>query len=450
MPSQPAGPSSRRPALGSGERHGGLSASGWHQGVALTAVAILALTACAPEDSAEFEEGEPTAAPESTEEQGSEQSTTPEEEVTEDEDDVLVAEIDDPVEITECVEAEESDDATVTWLDDVIIPEQQHAGVDDVSMEIGGETLVIPGAPEMVIPERVGQAGCIIEYDAPGACLPAVEISSAYIPGFTLPQRSIPEFELPDGTVLPEETQEEIQVSPVEQSGTREEQACQPEESELEDGDFVPMAHRSIAVRSITTQSLTTQSIKSRSPLNTGEGTVPQMLLPQVLAQQLLVPQVIVPQEILEGYRLEGAEDTERTDRQDQISYTTEGDVLFDSDEYELRSDAESELQAISDDIAERDDDYVIEVEGHTDDLPTSVYEDNYELSELRAESVVEWLVDNTGVDPDSITAEGLGEDHPRADNDTDEGRQQNRRVVITVEPADGGDAEVDYELDGD
>lgn len=44
----------------------------------------------------------------------------------------------------------------------------------------------------------------------------------------------------------------------------------------------------------------------------------------------------------------------------------------------------------------------------------------------------------------------GRGEDYPRADNSTDEGRQENRRVVITVKPADGGDSEVEYELDDD
>src|SRR5699024_5912075 len=135
------------------------------------------------------------------------------------------------------------------------------------------------------------------------------------------------------------------------------------------------------------------------------------------------------------GYVMEDTEGTDRAEQDETVYYTTEGDVLFDSDEYELRSDAGPELEAIAEDIGERDDDYVIEVEGHTDDVPTSVYEDNYELSELRAESVVDWLVDNADVDEDSITAEGLGEDYPRTDNDSDEGRQQNRRVVITVQP---------------
>lgn len=428
-----------------------LARSKYSQGTALAAVAILALSACAPEGSAEFEEGEPTATANPTEgtvEEEPTESPETEEETEEDDEDVLVAEIDDPVEITECKEAEDDDAATVTWLDDVVIEEQRNDQVQSVSVEISGEDLVIPGAPAVVIPERVGQAGCIIEYDAPGGCLPAVEISPSYIPGYTLPGRSIPEYELPDGTVLPELTQEEVEVSAVEGEGTRVEEACQPDESEVEEGEYVSMAVRSLATRSLSTQSLTTQSLQTRSLRNTEDGMIPQMLMPQILVPQMLIPQVLVPQEILEGYRLEGSSDTERTDRHDQVSYVTEGDVLFDSDQYELRSDAESELQAIADDIAEREDDYVIEVEGHTDDLPTSVYDDNQELSELRAESVVQWLVDNADVDQDAITAIGRGEDYPRADNGTDEGRQQNRRVVITVEPVDGGEAEVEYELE--
>lgn len=414
----------------------------------------LALTACAPAD---IDEEETTAAPDSTE--GEEPNDSPPAEDPEtgedpaedadETDDVLVADIDDPVEIAECAEAEDDDESTVTWLDDIVIPEEHHDGVDDVTVEIGGETVTLPGAPAIVVPERVGQAGCIIEYDAPGACLPAVEISPAHVPGFTLPERSIPEFELPDGTVLSEVVQDERHISPAEEPGTRREEACQPDESELDDGDYVPLAHRSIAVRTIVVQSVETQSIQTRSVQNTDGGVVPQMVLPQIVAPQLVVPQVVVPQEVLEAYQLEGAEDTERTDGEEDVSYITEGDVLFDSDEYELRSDAESELQAIADDIAERDDDYLIDVEGHTDDLPTSVYEDNDELSELRAGSVADWLIDNSGVDADAVTTSGLGEDIPRADNSTDEGRQQNRRVVITVRPADGS-SDVEYELEDD
>src|SRR5699024_12239370 len=111
------------------------------------------------------------------------------------------------------------------------------------------------------------------------------------------------------------------------------------------------------------------------------------------------------------------------------------------------RSDAEAALQAIADDSRRRDDSYTIRVEGHTDDLPSQEYADNTELSEQRAAAVVEWLQDNTNVSSQDVTPQGMGEDHPRADNNSEDGRQQNRRVVITVIPEDY-EPEIDYEVD--
>lgn len=129
------------------------------------------------------------------------------------------------------------------------------------------------------------------------------------------------------------------------------------------------------------------------------------------------------------------------------MSYTTEGDVLFDSDDHELRSDAEAELQAIADDIALRGDAYTITVEGHTDDLPSQDYADNTDLSEQRAESVVAWLQDNADVAADDMSAKGMGDEHPRASNDSEDGRQENRRVVITVTPTNY-EPDIDYEVE--
>ena len=75
-------------------------------------------------------------------------------------------------------------------------------------------------------------------------------------------------------------------------------------------------------------------------------------------------------------------------------------------------------------------------------------FSDNYELSELRAEAVQQWVEDNVGIGSGEISAAGLGEQYPRADNGTEEGRELNRRVVITVIPESAEDAEIEYELD--
>jgi len=74
-------------------------------------------------------------------------------------------------------------------------------------------------------------------------------------------------------------------------------------------------------------------------------------------------------------------------------------------------------------------------VEGHTDNIPisTPLFPSNWELSGVRASSVVRLFIDN-GVDSRRLTATGYADQRPVADNTTPEGRQRNRRVAITVD----------------
>jgi len=74
-------------------------------------------------------------------------------------------------------------------------------------------------------------------------------------------------------------------------------------------------------------------------------------------------------------------------------------------------------------------------VEGHTDNIPISnvLFPSNWELSGVRASSVVRLFIDN-GVDPRRLTATGYADQRPIADNSTPDGRQRNRRVAITIE----------------
>lgn len=78
---------------------------------------------------------------------------------------------------------------------------------------------------------------------------------------------------------------------------------------------------------------------------------------------------------------------------------------------------------------------FPIIVEGHTDNTPISnaLFPSNWELSGMRASSVVRLFVDN-GVDPRRMTATGYADQRPVADNATPDGRQRNRRVAITIE----------------
>ncbi len=112
-----------------------------------------------------------------------------------------------------------------------------------------------------------------------------------------------------------------------------------------------------------------------------------------------------------------------------QIDVRLTSDILFDVDSATLRPESRSTLRELASNI-QRYPDEVIDVEGHTDSTGTT--EHNQVLSERRASSVRQYLVDN-GVPARSITAVGYGETRPKSSNSTPEGRQLNRRVEIHI-----------------
>ncbi len=81
---------------------------------------------------------------------------------------------------------------------------------------------------------------------------------------------------------------------------------------------------------------------------------------------------------------------------------------------------------------------YSVLIEGNTDNVPISRtnIRNNWDLSTLRASSVVQVLQNDFGVDPKRLTAGGRGEYNPIATNDTPEGRQLNRRTQIILTPS--------------
>lgn len=76
----------------------------------------------------------------------------------------------------------------------------------------------------------------------------------------------------------------------------------------------------------------------------------------------------------------------------------------------------------------------LIEVQGHTDNVPirNNLYPSNWELSHARAQSVVSYLIQR-GVPPQRLAATGMGEFHPIAPQDQEEGRKRNRRIEIKI-----------------
>lgn len=107
-------------------------------------------------------------------------------------------------------------------------------------------------------------------------------------------------------------------------------------------------------------------------------------------------------------------------------------DILFDFNKATLRRDVEFNLVKIAT-ILNQFGEMGILIEGHTDSIGTDEY--NLELSRRRAKAVFDFLV-SQDVAESRMTWEGYGESRPVAENDTDEGRQRNRRVDIVIQDA--------------
>lgn len=111
-------------------------------------------------------------------------------------------------------------------------------------------------------------------------------------------------------------------------------------------------------------------------------------------------------------------------------------DMLYRSGSYEISERAGQTLSKIAKIIMDYKD-YDVLVEGNTDTVPISRpnIRNNWDLSALRASSVVQALQNTYGVDPSRLTAGGRGEYNPVADNDTPEGMARNRRTQIIITP---------------
>jgi len=115
--------------------------------------------------------------------------------------------------------------------------------------------------------------------------------------------------------------------------------------------------------------------------------------------------------------------------------------MLYKSGSYEVNDRAEQTLSKIAKIITDYKD-YDVLIEGNTDNVPINTTTDkmknirnNWDLSCLRAASVVQYLQDRFGVNPKRLTAGGRGEYNPLATNDTELGKQRNRRTQIIITP---------------
>ena len=116
------------------------------------------------------------------------------------------------------------------------------------------------------------------------------------------------------------------------------------------------------------------------------------------------------------------------------VMITLNGAVLFDSGSEVIRQEALPLVDKVGR-ILDHYTDSIIEVEGHTDNVPihNGRFEDNNVLSMYRALSVADYLREVTSLEPSHIKSSGRGDYMPIADNATAEGRALNRRVVIKI-----------------
>lgn len=115
--------------------------------------------------------------------------------------------------------------------------------------------------------------------------------------------------------------------------------------------------------------------------------------------------------------------------------------MLYKSGSYEINDRAEETLSKIAKIITDYKD-YDVLVEGNTDNVPVNAaaasmknIRNNWDLSCLRASSVVQYLINRFGVAPKRLTAGGRGEFNPLVNNDTELGKQRNRRTQIIITP---------------
>jgi outer membrane protein OmpA-like peptidoglycan-associated protein len=111
------------------------------------------------------------------------------------------------------------------------------------------------------------------------------------------------------------------------------------------------------------------------------------------------------------------------------IKITFDSGILFDTDKFNLKRQAVTNLENLSEVLKKYGDTNIL-VEGHTDNTGSKAH--NFDLSEKRAKAV-EFYVSSLGVSSSRISTMGYADEQPVGDNTTASGRQQNRRVEVAI-----------------
>jgi chemotaxis protein MotB len=124
------------------------------------------------------------------------------------------------------------------------------------------------------------------------------------------------------------------------------------------------------------------------------------------------------------------------TERGLVITFVSE--IFFDSGKDKVKEDGKATLDKVAEVLNRDVPNSGVAVEGHTDNDPIkySGWKSNWELSSARALAVLHYLVDECKVKPQRLSANGYGEFHPVASNDSAQNKQKNRRVEIVILPS--------------
>jgi chemotaxis protein MotB len=149
-------------------------------------------------------------------------------------------------------------------------------------------------------------------------------------------------------------------------------------------------------------------------------------------------------EQIQEAVKSAGLQDLVEVDfNAEYVQLSLSGAILFDSGSAEIPEDVYPIMDKISA-ILEQYDNNIIEIEGHTDNVPMSSqkYENNDVLSMYRALNFADYVRAHTSLNPAHIKSSGRGDYVPVADNSTAEGRARNRRVEIKIYNSYNSDVE--------
>lgn len=130
---------------------------------------------------------------------------------------------------------------------------------------------------------------------------------------------------------------------------------------------------------------------------------------------------------------------TVRVKKDGLVSLTLSSSKYFSPGKAEIKDEAKKNLKKISSLINKQFSDKIVRVEGHTDNQPIkkkkNLYQSNWDLSAARALSVLNYFINECGVNPENIYVAGFAEFEPIADNSSGSGRDMNRRVEIVIIP---------------